>query len=136
MIDFTKTPHTTDTLPVDIPAELSACLDQFSKAFNRENRSDMDDQCHFPHYLISETSVTVWNNPGQIPADFFDRLKDLGWAYTTCEKCVPILSTENKIHFLWSYTRRKADGTIISAHENLWIALKINQKWGITVRSY
>jgi len=119
-----------------IPESAQRCLDLFSEAFNREDRSEMDSQCHFPHYLIGETSVTVWNEPGQITDDFFDRLKESGWAFTSCEKCEPILCTESKIHLLWSYARRKSDGEIISTHENLWILIEKNGRWGIAVRSY
>ncbi len=113
-LDLTKPPLVQDTLPT----EVRHCLDQFSESFNREDLSGMDEQCHFPHYLIGEESVTVWNSPGQVPADFFDQLKASVWAYTSCEKCEPILITEKKIHILWSYARRESDGKIISLHEN------------------
>ena len=128
------------TLPSEqsdsIPDSARHCLDLFSEAFNQEDRQGMDSQCHFPHYLIGETSVIIWNESGQIPEQFFTELKQTGWAFTTAEKCQPVLVTRSKLHIIWSYARRKADGSVISLHENLWILQKKDDRWGIVVRSY
>jgi hypothetical protein len=34
------------------------------------------------------------------------------------------------------YTRNGSDGSIISEHENIWILVLRNERWGILARSY
>jgi hypothetical protein len=35
-----------------------------------------------------------------------------------------------------SFTRNRRDGSVILSHENLWIVVRKNGKWGIQLRSY
>ncbi|PKL66243.1 MAG: hypothetical protein CVV28_11630 [Methanobacteriales archaeon HGW-Methanobacteriales-1] len=112
------------------------CLDDFGYQFNLENLKGMDDFLHFPHYLLSGNEVIVWNTRGQLPENFFHDLKKQGWSKTVTQKRELILVSSNKVHFKVKYTREKEDGTIISEHENIWIVIHKNNKWGIFLRSY
>ena len=112
------------------------CLDNFGKEFNDENLEGMDDYLHFPHYLLSGNELIEWKTRGQLPTSFFSDLKKQGWSRTITSFREVILVSANKVHFKVKYIREKADGTIISEHENIWILIYKNMKWGIVFRSY
>ena len=96
----------------------------------------MDSTLHFPHVMLSGAERLVWPNAGQHPADFFEKLKASGWQSTQYETQEPVLVSHDKVHFVVTYTRRAADGSVLSRHKNLWIVTRINGQWGIALRSY
>lgn len=120
----------------DAVEDASGCLDRFTEAFNALDLAGMDAQLHFPHVMISESETLLWDAPNQHPSDFFQRLQSTGWASTRYESKVPVLTSKNKVHFLVTYTRRSNTGEELSRHTNLWIVLKKNDAWGISLRSY
>jgi len=120
----------------DVVEEASRCLDQFTAAFNSLDLAGMDAQLHFPHVMISGADALIWDVPDQHPSDFFQRLKSTGWSSTRYESKVPVLSSQNKVHFLVTYTRRSDTDEELSRHTNLWIVVKQNDTWGISLRSY
>lgn len=128
----------TDDISIDPEAleEASHCLDQFTAAFNALDLAGMDAQLHFPHVMISGADTLIWTAPNQHPSDFFQRLKSTGWSSTRYESKVPVLSSQNKVHFLVTYTRRSDTDEELSRHTNLWIVVKQNDAWGISLRSY
>ncbi len=112
------------------------CLDKFSDSFEKEDVKGMDSCCHFPHYLLSGNEVICWEEEGQLTIDFFIKLKESGFKRTVVTKREPILVTENKVHFLYSYYRENVLGNVISQHDNVWILTYKDNKWGIQLRSY
>ncbi len=112
------------------------CLDGFGEQFNAGNLEGMDDFLHFPHYLLSGNELIEWKTRGQLPETFFDDLKEQGWNKTVTQNREVILVSKDKVHFKVKYTREKEDGTVISEHENVWIVIYKNNKWGIFLRSY
>lgn len=119
-----------------IVAQASACLDRFTAAFNAQDLAGMDAQLHFPHTMLSGAEALVWRQPGCHPADFFDQLRSTGWASTRYESRLPVLASENKVHFVVTYTRRSSQGEELSRHMNLWIVVRHAGAWGIALRSY
>jgi hypothetical protein len=86
--------------------------------------------------MFSGSKRLVWEGPGQHPSDLFDRLRREGWAFTQYESREPALVCADKVHFVVVYTRRTADGAVLSTHANLWIVTRVNARWGIVLRSY
>ncbi len=117
-------------------AAAEACLEVFTASFNARDRAGMDAQLHFPHVMYSGAERLVWERPGQLPDDFFDRLAAAGWGRTVYEQKQPVLVSSDKVHFLIRYTRRTADGSVLSEHENIWIVTRVGGRWGIALRSY
>ncbi|HEX7868364.1 MAG TPA: hypothetical protein VF555_25625 [Variovorax sp.] len=114
----------------------SACLDRFTAAFNASDTRGMDAELHFPHLMLSGAQRLDWAGPGQHPLDFFEKLKVTGWSRTQYEKKEPVLVSNDKVHFVVTYTRRDAAGAVLSTHVNLWIVVRIDERWGIALRSY
>ena len=113
-----------------------ACLDRFTAAFNACDVAAMDAELHFPHTMLAGAEPLVWHEPGQHPPDLFASLKAVGWACTRYEAREPVLAADDKVHVLVSYTRRRADGSVLSEHRNLWVVTRLRGRWGIAWRSY
>ena len=112
------------------------CLSKFGKYFENEDLQGMDSCLHFPHYIISGNEVICWKEAGQLPPMFFEDLKKRGFKRTVVTRREPILVSENKVHFLYSYYREDVNGNVMSEHDNVWIVTLKDGKWGIQVRSY
>jgi len=121
---------------LDSIADAESCLDGFTAAFNARDRAGMDAHLHFPHVMFSGAQRIVWEKPGQLPVDFFDKLAESGWVKSVYEKKQPILVSPDKVHFRVCYTRRATDGTVLAKHENVWFVTRVGGRWGIALRSY
>lgn len=114
----------------------SDCLDRFTECFNACDAIGMDGELHFPHVMLSGASRLDWLQPGQHSADFFTALKNSGWNHTRYESKEPVLVSQDKVHFVVTYSRRNSDGDVISMHKNLWILVRASGRWRICLRSY
>jgi hypothetical protein len=114
----------------------SECLDRFTEFFNACDTNGMDGELHFPHVMFSGSSRIEWLEAGQHPSDFFECLKASGWHHTRYESKEPVLVSQDKVHFVVTYSRRRSTEEVLSVHKNLWIVTRLNGRWGICVRSY
>lgn len=112
------------------------CLYRFTEAFNACDAAGMDAELHFPHLLCAGSESITWEAPGQHPENFFQQLKSMGWACTKYDSIKPVLAARDKVHFVVKYRRLQNSGETLSEHENLWIVVNRQEKWGILVRSY
>lgn len=116
--------------------EAIACLNRFTAAFNAGNLAGMDAELHFPHTMLFSAQELTWTKPGQHPTDLFESLHLQGWAYTQYERVEPVLASFEKVHFSVTYSRRRADCSVLPEHRNLWVVVRRSSKWGIVWRSY
>jgi hypothetical protein len=130
------TPAASTESDTDLIQAAAACLDRFTAAFNACDTAAMDAELHFPHVMLSGAARVDWPAPGQHPADFFDKLKTTGWAHTKYLAKDPVLVSADKVHVVVVYTRDDAAGNVLSTHRNLWIATRVDGRWGISLRSY
>ncbi|MBR0683865.1 hypothetical protein GXW74_25550 [Roseomonas eburnea] len=109
----------------------------FTERFNARDLAGMDALLHFPHVILSGEKLVVWDQPGQMPADFFEHLvRTTGWARTHYVELRAVLLNVRKVHLFVDYTRNRGDGSVISRHQNLWIVTQDEGRWGIKQRSY
>ena len=116
------------------PIETFTVLEDFTAAFNRRDVAGMDATLHFPHVFPGKKTV-IWEVPGSLDVDFFSNLVASGWAFSRYTKKEVVLATEERVHFLVEYDRCRADGSILSKQAAIWIVTRINDRWGIQVRS-
>ena len=111
-------------------------LDEFMAALNRYDAAGMDACMHFPHPRIADGKVVVYDKPGNNPMDLFDRLKKAdGWSHSKWDARELVQHNAAKAHWKVSYTRYRADGSVIGAYESLYILTKVDGRWGIQARS-
>ncbi|MEM5386776.1 hypothetical protein VSR68_24720 [Paraburkholderia phymatum] len=114
-----------------------ACIDAFTDAFNRRDLEGTDAYLHFPHVILSGEKLVVWERPGQLRASFFEELEaTTGWSRTIYHHKKVVLVSPRKIHLLVRYSRNRADDSIITMHDNLWVVTEDAGRWGIKERSY
>ena len=105
-------------------------------ALNAYDAAGMDRCMHFPHPRIADGKVVVYDTPGSNPMDLFDRLKkEDGWSYSRWVKREVIQFNERKAHVALSYTRFRADHSVIGTYDSLYILTKVDGRWGIQARS-
>jgi hypothetical protein len=123
--------------PEEMVRAALATVDAFTDRFNARDLAGMDALLHFPHVILSGESLVVWDRPGRMPAGFFDDLAaTTGWHHTAYVEKRPVLVNARKVHLFVDYTRNRADGTVITRHQNLWIVTLDGGRWGIKQRSY
>lgn len=114
-----------------------ATAEAFTERFNARDLVGMDALLHFPHVILSGAKLIVWDEPGQMPAHFFEHLvRTTGWARTHYVELRAVLLNVHKVHLFVDYTRNQGDGSVISRHQNLWIVTQDGGRWGIKQRSY
>jgi hypothetical protein len=119
-----------------IVKEALQCIETFADSFNREDIVTMDTCLHFPHYILSGNEMICWQKSGHITKKFFEDLKSNGFDRTVIREIEVILVSENKVHLRYCYDRIHTNGSIMSSHDNVWILTKVDNRWGIILRSY
>lgn len=116
--------------------ECTRVLDDFMAGLNAYDAAAMDRCMHFPHPRIAVGKVLVYEAPGGNPLDLFERLKkEDGWSHSRWESREIVQFNESKAHFAVSYTRFRADLSVIGVYESLYILTRVEGRWGIQARS-
>lgn len=119
-----------------VQAECNLVLDAFMDALNAHDATRMDSCMHFPHTRFAGTAIKVYEAPGSNPMDLFARLQaDDGWSYSRWETRDVIQYNARKAHVALSYTRFRADHSVIGVYESLYVMTRIEGRWGIQARS-
>jgi hypothetical protein len=119
-----------------IQEDCNRVLDAFMDALNAYDAAGMDRCMHFPHPRIADGRVVVYDKPGNNPMDLFERLrKEDGWSYSRWVKREVIQCNERKAHVLLSYTRFRADNSVIGTYDSLYVLTRVDGRWGIQARS-
>jgi hypothetical protein len=119
-----------------IEQECNRVLDDFMAALNAYDAAGMDRCMHFPHPRVADGKVIVYDKPGNNPMDLFDRLKKAdGWSHSRWEQRELVQCNADKAHFKVSYTRFRADGSVIGVYDSLYILTRQDGRWGIQARS-
>ena len=111
-------------------------LDDLMAALNAYDAAAMDRCMHFPHPRLAEGKVVVYDGQGTNPMDLFERLKKSdNWSHSRWEKRELVQFSAAKAHVALSYTRFRADGSVIGVYESLYILTEVGGRWGIQARS-
>ena len=120
----------------EVQQECDKVLDAFMAGLNAYDAAAMERCMHFPHPRIAEGKVVVYDKPGTNPMDLFERLKKSdNWARSDWVKREVLQFHDTKAHVALSYTRYRADGSVIGVYESLYILTKVDGRWGIQMRS-
>lgn len=120
----------------EIQQECFAVLDKFMAALNAHDAAAMDATMHFPHVRVAGGQVKVYESAGRNPMDLFQKLKvEDDWLYSKWRVRDMVQFNDAKGHVALSYTRYRSDDSVIGVYESLYVLTKVNDKWGIQIRS-
>jgi hypothetical protein len=119
-----------------IQALCNAVLDEFMRSLNAHDAAGMDACMHFPHIRLAGGAVKVYQAAGENPMDLFARLQEEdGWLYSRWETREVIQHNASKAHVALSYTRFRADHSVIGVYDSLYVMTLAEGRWGIQARS-
>lgn len=111
-----------------------AVLDRHMAALNARDPEALAATLHFPHYRLSGGRMRVWQGPETYFADFLDRAGD-GWHHSAWDRRNPVAATSDKVHLDVSFTRFRADNSVLGQFGSLWVVTLLNGRWGAQLRS-
>lgn len=108
--------------------------DDFMRTFNSRDAEAWGSTFHFPSVRIASNTVRIINGPQDLETSFpalvaegWDRS---AWANRQVVQCGP-----NKAHMLTTFVRYRADGSVLSQFNSLYIVEFKNGRWALTARS-
>jgi hypothetical protein len=122
----------------DAEAEAAAMkvLDAFMTAFNAGDVAAFEAALHFPHYRIASGSVSVLPDPSTLPVLFERFIAAMpDWDHSAWERRQVVHSGPDKVHIDTRFTRYRADGSVLSSYDSLYIVTKQDGRWGVLARS-
>jgi hypothetical protein len=107
-------------------------------AFNKLDSSAMADAFNVPHIRLASGKFAVFESRDDFVRRFDANkmaLQAEGWHYTVIESLEAVHAVPDKVHLAIEYTRRRADDSVYSRFNSLWIATLQDRHWGIQFRS-
>jgi hypothetical protein len=111
-----------------------AVTNTFMETFNARDQAAHEATYNFPHIRIASGNVTIIPQAGT-ERDTFQRLMVAGWDHSAWASRRIVQCEATKAHMLTNFIRYRADNTVLSQFNSLYIIEFKNGKWGITGRS-
>ena len=108
--------------------------DDFMRTFNTKDAVQYGAVFHFPSVRIASGNVTIINGPQDLEASF-TRLGEQGWDRSDWARRQVVQCGPTKAHMLTTFIRYRADGSVLSQFDSLYIIEFKNNRWGLTARS-
>jgi hypothetical protein len=117
-------------------AACMAVLDRWMDALNAHDARAMDREMRFPHVRLAGGKLVVYDKAGSNPMDFFQKLiSESGWSHSTWDKRSPVQTNPTKVHMAVTYTRFRADRSVIGVYDSMYIMTKQDNEWKVQIRS-
>ncbi len=107
--------------------------DEFMRTFNSKNPEAWAATFHFPSVRIASGQVRIINSAADL--DPFGNLEATGWHHSDWAKREIVQCGEKKAHMLTTFVRYRADGSVLSQFDSLYIVEFKNNRWALTARS-
>ena len=111
-----------------------AVMSAHLEALNARDETALAATLHFPHFRLAGTTMKIWPDATQYLADFFARAGD-SWSYTRWGSLEVISSASDKVHIRARVDRFRADDSLLSRFESLWVISRIDGVWAAQLRS-
>jgi len=116
------------------------CLDAFMAAWNAQDIKALEETMNFPHVRLNRANALTISARGEVTQDTFDKLnRDApslqGWHHSGWDKRDIVAVSTNKVHVQTRFVRYRADGSVLSTFDSLYIVTEENGHWGVRFRS-
>lgn len=121
-----------------IEREVMEVLDEFMRTFSNSDPEAHIATYHFPHHRLARgTMTTLESRESGIEwmEQVFRALPDSGWHESVWVHRRVVTIGESKVHVDTRFRRLREDGSEIGTYDSLYILTKVNDQWGIRMRS-
>ena len=108
--------------------------DDFMRTFNSKDAEAWGATFNFPSVRIASGNVRIINSAADLEQSFTN-LEATGWHHSAWEKRQIVQCGDTKAHMLTTFVRYRADGSLLSKFDSLYIVELKNGRWGLTARS-
>jgi hypothetical protein len=108
--------------------------DDFMRTFNSRDAEAWGGTFHFPSVRIASNTVRIINGPQDLETSF-STLAAQGWDHSAWAKREIVQCGPSKAHMLTTFVRYRADGSVLSQFDSLYIVEFKNNRWALTARS-
>jgi len=115
-------------------AAARAVLHEHMAALNAQDEGRLVATLHFPHYRLTQGRVQTWDGPEGYLAGFRQRAGG-EWARSSWDFITIVAAGPEKVHCDVSFTRFRADGSILGVYRSLWVIARLNARWAAQFRS-
>jgi hypothetical protein len=116
------------------------CLDDFMTAWNARDIKACEETMNFPHVRLSGANGLTVSAKGEMTQEMFDKmlgeaasLKD--WHQSAWDKRAVVAVSSNKVHVQTRFVRYRADNSVLSSFDSLYVVTKEDGHWGVRMRS-
>ena len=107
--------------------------DEFMRTFNTKDPEAWGATFHFPSVRIASGTVRIINSPADL--DSFSALAATGWDHSAWARRQVVQCGPAKAHMLTTFVRYRADGSVLSEFDSLYIVEQKAGRWALTARS-
>ncbi len=110
----------------------------FMDAFNTADPKNTREYLNYPHARVGAGGNLVISETAedQMPGNSFDIFRQrTGWDHSCWDLREVIQSSETKVHLKVTFSRYRADGSLIGTYPSIWVMTEQDGHWGIKMRS-
>lgn len=104
------------------------------RTFNTKDADAWGSTFHFPSVRVASGTVRIINSAADLE-DSFSRLEATGWHHSDWASREVVQCDPTKAHRLTSFVRYRADNSVLSQFDSLYIVERKNGRWALTARS-
>ena len=126
-------------------AAVMAVLDQYMDALNALDVEGHTATYHFPHYRHASGEIVVWADaleanpllavPQEVRRERLRAVLGPEWVRSEWVHREIVQAGDDKVHVVTRFVRLRADGSVISTFDSLYVMTRQNGRWGIRGRS-
>ena len=116
------------------------CLDAFMAAWNSQDAKALEAAMNFPHVRLNGDNVLEPSAKDEInQAQLDDMRRDSPelkeWHHSGWAERRVVAASANKVHIQTRFVRYRADGSVLSAFDSLYVVTNEDGHWGVRMRS-
>lgn len=108
--------------------------DAFMRTFNSKDAQAWGATFHFPSVRIASGTVRIINSAADLEQSF-PALEATGWHRSDWARREVVQCGPTKAHMLTTFVRYRADGSVLSQFDSLYIVEFKNDRWALKARS-
>ena len=135
MTGFSSAERPETPVSPDIEREVMQVLDDYMSAWNKKDLVGWEKTYHFPHYRLAGGKMSVLDHPGMQDAARVWASAGSDWHHSRWDRRKIVHASTDKVHVDTKFTRCRADGSVISSFESLYILTREDGRWGVKLRS-